>query len=234
MSVPSWARMLDAEAEAFSNAISGLSPSHLVGKDLDILTPLFDGVLPDFGRSSSVDLVLGSLRLELEISPLDNDGSGAGGGVIEWRDLTRYRRSNAIVAAVEKHQVVIETNTEGRIVYLNSGANDILGIEEGQIPADDRGHTPTLKDAISGAAQGTPFNGVLSATCDEEDRWLRGLVIPVENSGGTFESAVAILMDITSDHLAAAVTETRTRESQQDQISVVNHLREGLCELSRG
>jgi len=241
-------RTLFAEYETlFQTEIPGFETADVVGANIDIFHRNPEQVRqllsdPDKFPIHS-EMKIGPAYFSLDINIVrDFDGQQIG-CVLEWRDVTKERKNNAVIDAIEVNQVKAEFELDGALVELNEPFAKLLGHSSSQAVgmrhSDLFDFDPDLAKQNGSVwdrvMRGEAVVGRFRTRCaNGEAGFIDGAFCPVNDFTGKTFRIILLGNDVTASQLALENARIERRAMQAAQDDVVNALRDGLRELSSG
>ncbi len=184
-------------------------------------------------ESTHCETVIGAVSIALGLDAICSPGGQLTGWVLEMSDVTDAHRHQAVLRSLDHHQVRLDFDPGGRIIRINEKltgliGQDCLGLDwQAVVHADDAG----LWQNILGAAT---WSGHIRVVAGDGVRILRGSVSPLHNPQGDLLRLVFLGSDVTEAEEAVRVAADERNRMQANQSAVVDSLRGGLAQLSRG
>ncbi|WP_052245427.1 methyl-accepting chemotaxis protein [Halocynthiibacter namhaensis] len=189
-------------------------------------------------RREFVDL--GKLRLAIFINLiLDNDGNGSG-FVVEWEDVTVSQMNDAMISAIETHQVKAAFSTDGQYMDSNALFLDAAHTSESDIKNVTFSDLLTVqgepkRDALSEAKSGkTVAAKFILNNGSEQSALLEAILSPVKDASGKTLCLLLLGNDISEAQSLIDRAEEEQAKMVESQNNVVEALRKGLGELADG
>ncbi|WP_417258918.1 methyl-accepting chemotaxis protein [Celeribacter sp.] len=234
-------------AAAFQTRFTDFDADTLVGKNIDAFHDEPEYVRKMLADPSkmpfSLDMKMGEVYFSLDVnSVVDTEGTPIG-CVMEWKDVTDIRTSEAVIRTLNETQAKVEFNPNGQI----RDANDLFANMLGQEKAE-----------LIGRAQDEFFNWDEQASSDEGSVWERlidgesifgrfnltgangqisiieGTFSPVKDGEGNVFRVILLGSDITENQLLLAEADARQKAMKREQDQVVDGLRVSLKKLAEG
>lgn len=191
----------------------------------------------------SADIKVGDVYFSLDVnSVLDLDGTQIG-CVIEWKDVTNIRTSEAVIAALDSNQAKAEFNLNGDLIGANNNFAGMAGSKPqsllGQKHDKIFNFCPTMAakngsvwdrllqgGSVSGRFNIKSKNGNISI--------LEGTFSSVKDANGNPFRVILLGTDVTDSHNALQASQANQAKMKAEQDTVVEGLRVALKRLAEG
>ncbi|TGD66202.1 methyl-accepting chemotaxis protein [Tabrizicola sp. WMC-M-20] len=221
----------------------GIDPDRLIGRNISV----FHGnhaanmsMLTNPAARMDSDIQIGGQVFALSVSAVEEDDGSRAGYVVAWENVRDRRRSDAIIAAVNSVQTVLEIGLDGHILSMNDvglatyhyDRSEIIGQHLGQL---FKAGKPQAEDVLSRTiAQGhlTEFHHRVAR--DGSDRFVICNLNVIRNRRGEAQRVVTICTDQTAETQFRTATERSTQARAVEQQNVVEALRDALGALAQG
>ncbi len=240
---PSFVALMRQHAADVALAMPGFDPGAVIGTTIGPFrddSELFRALAADDARlPHRTEIPVGALRFTLDINDVRIEGQGRIGYVVEWREVTRERMNDAVLAAIGRNLVTVELDAQGRILAANARICALLGVTADEIlhcPQDhvfraDTAEAPVAARLLAGeAVHGRFWVGVDG----QEAGIVDGGFTPVHDRDGALIKVIFIGSDVSQAEAALRAAEQGRRAMEAAQARVVEALRVGLRRLSEG
>ncbi|MEM5467977.1 methyl-accepting chemotaxis protein [Celeribacter marinus] len=239
--------LMATHSDTFSQRFSGFDADALVGKNIDIFhenPEHIRRILSDHTKMPfATDMKVGEVYFALDVnSVIDMDGNQIG-CVMEWKDVTDIRTSEAVIQTLNNTQVKAEFGLHGKIRAANTlfaemvghSASSVVGLQQQDFftwdpkLAQEKGPVwPRLIDGenVHGRFKLESPDGRVSI--------LEGTFSPVKDGSGNVFRIILLGTDITENELLLKEADARQAEMKKAQDQVVEGLRVGLKKLAEG
>lgn len=234
---------IEGRISDFRRRCPEISTQALVGRALDDIFPLDATLRAALADPAQLplhrDLALGDGRFDVEVSDIRDADDLLLGYVVEWRDVSAQQMTQALLGAIDDHQIILEFSPEGRVTRANANAAAALGLDTGALLGMDGRSLVTgegeLGDFWQHGDGGDPITGRFRiAAPGGREVIAEGSVTPVSDREQTLLRLVLIASDVTAAQEELALAQERTAALQAAQHRVVEALRIGLRRLSEG
>ncbi|WP_103333036.1 methyl-accepting chemotaxis protein [Pseudotabrizicola formosa] len=228
----------------FQARFPGIDPNRLIGRNISVFHGNHAANMARLTQSANAkmdsDIQIGDQVFALSVAAVENEDGTRAGYVVTWENVRERRRADAIIAAVNAVQVVIEIGVDGRILNVNDMAlatyqYDRSGIVGQHLGLLFKGGKPEAEDVLARVlAQGhlSEFHHRLAR--DGSDRFVICNLNVIHNRRGEAQRIVAICTDQTSEVQFRTATERATQAQVAEQQDVVEALRNTLGALAQG
>lgn len=242
-------QMVERPESEISKHFPDVSRSGLVGKHIGG----FQGIpeqLSDLENSEESgpflwDIAFGHCRMAVTINPISDDYGVTTGAVIEWEDVTEGRKRTAILNAIETGQIKVEFSPEGELRASNEnflalckeGGDALLSrsLFDWNQPWKPDFSAKNGQDLRSLFGKGEPvFGRIMLDLVDGDIAIIEGGFSPVLSGNDTVDGYVFIGNDVTGAQQGIEKAEEQRRVAQEAQAEVVDALRIGMQNLSKG
>ncbi len=234
----------ETHIEQFRSVLPELTPNAMIGLSIDAfwqdkerIHSLFNS-LESFPCREFMDM--GALRLSVFTNViLDNEGNGSG-FVIEWEDVTISQMNNAIIWAIETHQIKAEFALSGQYVSSNTLFSDALGTPENEIRKKSFANILSVqgnpdRDVLSEVRAGdTVSANFILKNGNEQGALIEAVLSPVKNASGKTLCLLFLGNDISEAQSLIYRAEHEQAKMVRSQNRVVEILRKGLGDLADG
>lgn len=239
--------LMQDHQETFQGLFPDFDAQDLVGESIDVFhkSPehnrkiLSDPSMMPYATDIKVRDVYFSLDIN-SVSDLDGKQIGC---VLEWKDVTEFRTSAAIIAALDANQAKAEFDLSGNLICANMSFTQMTGLENEALiglkhddlfkfdPAKETEHGSIWKrlldgESIYGRFYLTSKNGNSSV--------LDGTFCPVNDASGKPFRIILLGTDITESDRALRDAQIDQEKMKAEQDKVVEGLRVGLKRLADG
>jgi methyl-accepting chemotaxis protein len=239
--------LMTEHQSTFATVITDFDASTLIGKNSDIFHQDPEHIRQILSDSSKLpyaaDIKFNETYFSLHINAVIDLSGAQIGCVMEWKDVTDIRTSEAVIAALDSTQAKAEFNLKGEVLTANANfaamtkatADDLQGRKFDTVLSFDASASTGSKNIWARMLQGESVSGrfdILSGA--GESSLLDGTLNPVLDASGKPFRIILLGNDITeSDRaLRRSRREQETMKEQQD--TVVEGLRVGLKRLAEG
>jgi methyl-accepting chemotaxis protein len=218
-----------------------------IGADLGTLP----GVKNIYGQTGTTDIApsttfylrVGMRHVRIDLNPARDLNDRTIGAVVEWSDRTVALRNAAVLEGIDKSQLRMEFDANGKCTALNGVAGALVGHgseeravmslrglikpdqSDGSLPAD-------LERAI---LSGAPVHGKIDlVTQSGTTIVVDGSFIAVRADDGEIERSILIGSDVTEAELAVRTAREAQSRVSQEQTIVVAALGDALQKLAEG
>lgn len=236
-------QILADKAEDFREQLPGVDLTNLVGRSVDVFhrDPQRNrqmlsapGALP-----MVTDIRIGRALHQLRVNGVHDEAGELAGYVIEWTDVTAFRRDAAVLRGLEATQVGIRFGKDwtfaegsGRFAASGGDAEQLAGRTVRDIVDPEGLATAELESRLAGSA---PVNGRFRVDLGRADRrTLDGSFCPILDAKGRAVGYQLLGRDVTDQDRALAEAEAARATLQAAQGRVVDALRTGLTRLREG
>lgn len=233
--------------QTFRGIFPDFDSKDIVGKNIDIFhkSPEHNRrILSDPSMMPyATDIKVGEIYFSLDInSVIDLEGQQIG-CVLEWKDVTEFRTSAAIIAALDANQAKAEFDLSGNLICANKSfvrmagidATDFVGLKHDDlfkfVPAKASKYGPVWERLLDGESIYGRFN---LASKDGDTSVLDGTFCPVKDSNGKPFRIILLGNDITESDRALSNAQFDQEKMKAEQDTVVEGLRVGLKRLAEG
>ena len=241
---PSMLKLMEDKAEDFVAQGLTVDPRQLIGKSMDIFHSHPERVRAALSDSANLpmhaNLAIGEGRYTLDISEVTMPDRGRIGYVVEWRDVSEVQMNRAILQAIDANQATAEISPEGKFTganenflrTLNCELRDLVGRSAEQVLGLETETGPEIllrlraKSSVGGLFRAEVHSGHVTR--------MQGAITPVIDRTGVVRKMVMIASDVTEAQREIKRAEQARLEMQAAQERVVDALRGGLTQLSRG
>lgn len=240
-------KLMAEHSDTFKARFKDFDADGLVGKSIDIFHEKPEHIRKTLSDPSkmpfSTDMKVGEVYFALDVnSVIDMDGTQIG-CVMEWKDVTDIRTSEAVIKALNETQAKAEFALDGRIRSTNEIFATMLGHTQQELVgcnqsefftwdpklAEERG--PVWQRLIDGQSI---FGRFKLESPDGRMSILEGTFSPVKDGSGNVFRVILLGSDITESQLLLTEAEARQTEMKKAQDQVVDGLRIGLKKLAEG
>jgi methyl-accepting chemotaxis protein len=235
--------MLARHAAAFATDGLKVDPDAIVGNEIaaffptemqrDVLAALNDPrTLP-----RRFHVALGEVRLQVNVSAVDDDSGNQIGFVAEWHDVSESFLNAAVLGAIDSSQVRADFGIDGALLSGNAQMLKTWGMS-----TDDIAKMPPLQD-VPGLAEtykqvraGKPVFDVFPGPPgpDGTPVLTDGVLTPVMDENGQLTRIVLIGKDVTATQRSLKRADAERAAMQAAQEAVVDTLRRQLGKLREG
>ncbi|MBU2865869.1 methyl-accepting chemotaxis protein [Pacificibacter marinus] len=233
--------------ETFQGLFPDFDAQDLVGKSIDVFhkSPehnrkiLSDPSMMPYATDIKVKDVYFSLDIN-SVSDLDGNQIGC---VLEWKDVTEFRTSAAIIAALDANQAKAEFDLSGNLITANKSFTQMTGLEGETLIGlnyDDLFKFYPAIETENGSIwnrllDGESIYGRFNLTSKNDDRSvLDGTLCPVKDASGKPFRIILLGTDITENERALRDAQIEQEKMKAEQDKVVESLRVGLKRLADG
>ncbi|MDR7124923.1 methyl-accepting chemotaxis protein [Pseudotabrizicola sp. 4114] len=223
---------------------AGLDPDRLIGRNISVFHGNHQNNMTMLanltnGKMES-DIEIGEQVFALSISAVEDDDGTRAGFVVVWENVREQRRINAIIAAVNTAQAVLEFGLDGRILTMNDVALTDYGYDSAAIIGQHVGALfkagkPHAEEVLARViAQGHVCELQHRVARDGSDRFVISNLNIITNRRGEAQRIVAICTDQTAETQFRTATERSMQIRSAEQQKVVEALRDALGALADG
>ncbi|SEK40808.1 methyl-accepting chemotaxis protein [Pacificibacter marinus] len=240
-------KLMSEHQNTFRLAYSEFDATNLVGANIDTFHKFSEKdrkVLEDPNAMPfAADIKVGETYFSLDInSVLDLEGKQIG-CVLEWKDVTDIRTSEAVIAALDSNQAKAEFELNGKLIGANANfagmtgtkAQDILGFKHDELfnfdPEMAAQNGPVWDRLLRGDSVSGRFN--LKST-DGKISILDGTFSSVKDASGNPFRVILLGTDVTESHNALQASKASQEKMKAEQDTVVEGLRVALKRLAKG
>ncbi len=120
---------------AFRKKWAGFNIETIIGTSVDIFfdDPAYHrAVMADISQlPTDVDLTVGEIKFELNISPVFDGDNEHIGNSLQWKDVTEFRTKAGIMKAIGDNQCIVEYDPDGKILKANQIFEKLMGCQPG-------------------------------------------------------------------------------------------------------
>ncbi|MBY5973207.1 HAMP domain-containing protein [Ferrimonas balearica] len=243
---PACERLLTSCAAAIRNSWPGFDPAklaeHPAGRLPGLGAPLADIRNGQKAVPCTLDLRWGEALISVYIDRVDDDEGTTIGYVLELKDISSEKLNEAVLKAIDRHQLRVDLDSAQRLTSCNARFLDLCGLAL----ADLQGaHGPDLLQRIGVSEaeraesreklhKGEALSGKFKLGRGQGEVYVEGSVSPLIDRNGEIERMVFIGSDITQSHVSMREAERERRETSEQQQLVVDALKVGLRKLADG
>ncbi len=232
--------LLQTHHDAFEAHVPGFDAQKIMGRNIDEFHPgpmaaRVRGILNNRANLPyQADIALGDLRLELNISAVENEKGEHIGFVTEWHDVSKSYLNQALLGALDENQIKVEFSPDGRFIGANALFERVVGGTDSINNVADL--TPQLAEVFDRVRHGEAVYDLFTCPCEGSDEpiMIDGGFSPVKDKSGKILRVVLIGNDVTAARRAMAEAERERAAMQAAQAKVVDALRQGLEQLAEG
>jgi methyl-accepting chemotaxis protein len=191
----------------------------------------------------SSELKWGEARIKIAADSVRDEEQRIIGFVMELQNITQEKLNQAVLSAIDTHQVRIDFDDNQNVVSCNPRICDLTGMSEAELrrrnspstlrPADEA--TMGLEQGIATLREGKPVSGKFQlASADGAHVIIEGSLSPILSSDGAIQRVVLIGSDITEVHRSVQAAEQERIETSHQQQLVVDALKIGLRQMAQG
>jgi methyl-accepting chemotaxis protein len=241
--------ILQERAVEFRSMVPDFDPDSVIGRPMDDFHPPH---LREHVRSILVDpekmpfeahIRVGDARFELMITQVPDAEGDLEGFVVEWVDVTVQYMNDALLSAIDAHQVRAEFSPEGILLASNAQFAQALAADpETLIGAES--DALFIFDTALNETRGPVFDRLREATsvygrfdlkrADGQRAVIEGSFTPVLDKAGRLIRTVLIGNDVSEARRQLEQAEAERQRQAQAQTRVVDALRNGLGSLAEG
>jgi len=240
-------RLFKDNLSEFRSLWPEIDPDRMVGECIDKFhrNPSHQRqILADPSRlPMRAEITVGSLKIELNVSAIQ-DASGAHvGSMLEWSDVTATRLNAAKLKALDGSQATIEFSVDGTILHANENfcrtlgysLSDIVGRHHAMFVQSGQSNTPEYREFWASLAKGEFQSGKFERVGrGGRQIWIQATYNPVLDANGKVYRVVKFASDITDIENERRQAESEREARAASLATVVSSLAGGLKALSEG
>lgn len=241
--------ILNERVADFQTVTAGFDPAAVVGREMDDFHPpelraRVRAVLFDPERMPyDAHINIGDARFELTINQVPGADGALEGFVVEWVDVTAGFMQDAILDAINTHQVRADFGGDGTLLAANEKFAEALGTEPEAVigcasdkifafDADLDANRGSVFDRLNAAK--TVYGRFELKRADGVGAVIEGGFTPVFDKAGRFIRTVLIGNDVSESRRELERAQAERQRQAEAQARVVDALREGLERLAEG
>ena len=238
MLAESAARIRVSWPEFSAEAISGSAAGRLPG----LGGPLQDIRAGQLALPSTLDLRWGEAQISVYIDKVSDEAGEQIGYVLELKDMSTAKLNEAVLSAIETHQIRIDFDGDQKLSTCNARFLDLSGLSPEALKGvygPDLLHRVDVSDDLRATEmqqlhEGRAISGKFRLAKGTAEVYVEGSVSPLLDRKGNIDRMVFIGSDITGSHVAMREAERARRETAEQQQLVVDALKVGLRKLADG
>lgn len=239
--------IMDENTSDLSGQLKGKDSKEIVGQSVSVFhdnPEEAQAVMGDDAKLPHVsDIAMGDTRVEQTISAVHDAAGKPIGRVVQWKDVTEDRLNQAIISSLDTNQARVEFAPDGALVHANENFLSAYGTDQEALLGRQ---CPDLFPENSKGAQGkTDFWSDLQAGQSIFGRFpcvngagepliFDGSFSPVTDRTGKVSRFVFIATDVSATQIEIQRAEELRKITEEQQSAVVDGLRVGLTQLSKG
>ncbi|GGD31459.1 methyl-accepting chemotaxis protein [Sinisalibacter lacisalsi] len=233
----------------FRTLVADFEPESVIGREMDDfhtpeLRERVRAILFDPARMPyKAHIRVGEARFELMITQVAGADGALEGFVVEWVDVTVQYMNDAILSAIDAHQVRAEFSLDGTLLSSNAEFAKALGADPQTLVGASSDALFAFDTALDDA-RGTVFDRLRKATsvygsfdlkrADGGRAVIEGSFTPVLDKANRLIRTVLIGNDVSEARHQLEQAETERQRQAEAQARVVDALRNGLGRLAEG
>ncbi|MGI3166197.1 methyl-accepting chemotaxis protein [Pseudooceanicola sp. 200-1SW] len=215
---------------------------HPAGRLPGLGTPLQDIRNGQKSLPCDLDLRWGEAVISVYVNSVSDESGEPIGYVLELKDLSAEKLNEAVLNAIETHQLRVDFDRAQKLTSCNTRFLDLSGLAL----ADLRGlYGPDLLKsvdvseeartaAVAQLHKGKAISGKFRLQKGQGEIYVEGSISPLVDRHGEIERMVFIGSDISRSYVAMREAERERRETAEQQQRVVDALKVGLRKLADG
>ncbi len=219
--------------------IEGASLAGLLGTDAEMRALLSDRARLPLRR----DVDVGAVKLEINVSFVENESGAHAGNILQARDVTQERLHEGMISSLDRDYGVVEFDLSGSLLRSNANFAELVGQPDAStrgcsffdlIAADDpENHAyPTVwSDVVDGKSRAVRIK---MKHVEDKSVWVRANLNPVLDRGGNAFKISGVLEDITQAMLDQEQARVEKAKADEERRVVVDSLADGLQWLASG
>ncbi|PJE33416.1 Methyl-accepting chemotaxis protein III [Pseudooceanicola marinus] len=243
---PACERLLMSCAPAIRNSWPGFDPAklaeHPAGRLPGLGAPLTDIRNGQKAVPCTLDLRWGEALISVYIDRVDDDEGTPIGYVLELKDISSEKLNEAVLKAIDRHQLRVDFDSAQRLTTCNARFLDLCGLALADLQGvlgPDLLHRIDVSEAERAESReklhkGEALSGKFKLGRGQGEVYVEGSVSPLIDRNGEIERMVFIGSDITQSHVSMREAERERRETSEQQQLVVDALKVGLRKLADG
>ncbi|KAA2316337.1 PAS domain S-box protein [Pseudooceanicola sediminis] len=198
---------------------------------------------PHADLPKNTEVKWGEASIRVAADSVRDLGGDVIGFVMELEDISQEKLNQAVLSAIDTHQVRIDFDNHQNVVGCNPRICELAGMSEEEFcrrntPSTlSRGDEATmdLAQSIATLREGKPVSGKFRLPgAGNADLFLEGSLSPILSRDGEMQRVVFIGSDITEAHKAMRAAEEDRLETSRQQQLVVDTLKVGLRQMAQG
>ena len=239
--------LLTRHEEAFRKLWPSFSVANMVGTCIDIFhkNPAHKrGMLADPSRLPyKTDIAVGDIKIELNISAINDPKGRYVGSALTWEDVTEQRSNAGILDALNRGQALIEFTLDGKVMAVNENfcrtmgysREEVIGKHHSLFVEADYRRSEEYKDFWKQLGEGKYQAGKFKRVGrGGKAVWLEASYNPIVDKLGRPFKVVKLAEDVTEIEEERERNEKERVAREREQTLVVEGLATGLAELSAG
>lgn len=244
---PKMVSLLNGLGGSIKSGTAGFEAMTLIGQPVSachVGDIRIDALLRDPANQSGETIAqVGERRLSLAICAVRSDSGEALGHVIEWADVTGDLLNRATIEAIESTQLKAEFTPFGTLISantafaqaMNASETDLKGQDLSRMIAADAVLDATASDIQSAVEEGKRFAGpVRLLRVDGSIAFAEVSLTPICDHQGVLIQNLLLGTDVTQSEEELRAARAAREETERQRAQVVEALRVGLEQLSRG
>ncbi|MEI4485943.1 methyl-accepting chemotaxis protein [Frigidibacter sp. MR17.14] len=237
---PALSRLFEARREDFRAQVSTFDPDTVIGRTMDVFhaIPARARALLSDSRNLPhlAEIKVGSARFSLNVSEVKMEGRGRIGYVVEWRDVTADRLTQAVIGALDRAQAMAQFEPGGELAVANAhfaalaGAEDLSGRRAADLFRPQSEAAGGFEALWEGLLAGKGWQGRLALG----PRLADAMLAPVLDRSGAVMRISLIATDVTEAQAALAAADATRQALAEAQRQAVTVLAAALQRLSSG
>lgn len=239
--------LLTRHEEAFRKVWPSFSVANMVGTCIDIFhkNPAHQrAMLADPSRLPyKTDIAIGDIKIELNISAINDPKGRYVGSTLTWEDVTEQRSNAGILDALNRGQALIEFSLDGKVMAVNENfcrtmgysRDEVIGKHHSLFVEADYRRSEEYKDFWKQLGEGKYQAGKFKRLGrGGKTVWLEASYNPIVDKLGRPFKVVKLAEDVTQIEEERERNEKERLAREREQSLVVEGLATGLAELSAG
>lgn len=236
-------KLFNDNIETFRAVWPSFDPDKLIGQSIDVFhkNPAHQRKILSnpANMPHRANIVLGKMRIALNVNGIFDDAGEYLGNVLEWIDISAI----SALDAIQSNQAMITFTPDGKIVSCNRAFSETMGYEEQEIIGKHHSMfvdpvyagSPEYRNLWEQLRRGEAHASVLPRVTKRGSKvYLLGSYNPILDESGKVTGVVKVAVDVTASENERLEAVERNAAMSARQAKIVDALRSGLAKLADG